>query len=59
MEKKKWFPLARKISCPLARISFFLENGFPLIPIMISANRKTEQKQVKNIFSTRQKMRFQ
>ena len=31
---------SQKTSCPLARISSFFENCFPLIPIMASTSRK-------------------
>ena len=46
---------SRKISCPLARISSFFENCFPLIPIMVSSSQKELIKKV----STRQNVGFQ
>ena len=39
--EKKWFLLAKIRNFPPAKISFFLKNYFPLIPIIVSTCRKT------------------
>ena len=38
--EKKMVSTSQNISPPLARISYFFENCFPLIPIMVSASIK-------------------
>ena len=38
--RKKMVSNSREISCPIARISFFFENCFLLISIMVSTSRK-------------------
>ena len=48
---------SQKISCPLARISSFFENCFPLIPIIWFPLAKNSSDQ--NTVSTRQNIGFQ
>ena len=36
--REKMFSTSRKITCPLARMSSFSQNCFPLIPIMVSTS---------------------
>ena len=51
--EKKMVSNRRKISYPLARIRFFLENCFSLIPIMVSTSRKIAL--IKKLFSLHKK----
>ena len=38
--EKKMASNSREISCPLARVGFFFENCFLLIPTMLATSRK-------------------
>ena len=55
-KEKKIVSTSWKTSCPLARISSFFENCFPLIPRMASTAKNSSDQ---NTVSTRQNIGFQ